>query len=323
MTYPSDGSGGKETVTNSQNEHEGNDNKPSLLCRVNHAKAPWSQLSQKQWRNHIKAFFLIWKRSPDRDNYGGGGFFHYFALFVMIQELKPKVIVESGAFHGVGTWILRQTAGPEAKIIVLTPQEKEEIPHVDNGQNSLYLTGEKFVDFSDTTREQWEDWVGGIDNLAHTLLFFDDHQAGLKRLLKGRQLGFKHFAFDDNYPPTFGDSTALKQICSGIELWKYFGSTDIIYRDDFNGQIKSLSPLEFEAYQSQFWQNIAVYAEFPPAWDGPSRFPELNATILPKIREPPIFTRTELLELGLDEKFLPWDKESSRYTFVLYAQAKE
>ena len=100
----------------------------------------------------------------------------------MIQELKPKVIVESGAFQGVGTWVLRQAAEPDATIIVLTPRKRDKVPRVDD-RHSL-PDRQEFVDFADTSREQWEDWVGRRDNRAHTLLFFDDHQAGLQRLLK-------------------------------------------------------------------------------------------------------------------------------------------
>src|SRR6056300_676365 len=60
------------TIESRPSTSSSNDNK--LLCRVNHMNSPWSKLSSAEWNRHIRAFFLIWKRSPDRDNEGGGGF---------------------------------------------------------------------------------------------------------------------------------------------------------------------------------------------------------------------------------------------------------
>ena len=36
---------------------------------------------------------------------------------------------------------------------------------------------------------------------ANALVFFDDHQAGTRRLREARAAGFAHVMFDDNYLP--------------------------------------------------------------------------------------------------------------------------
>ena len=78
-------------------------------------------------------------------NMGGTGFFHQFYLWMLVRALKPKHIIESGAYNGLGTWQLRQAA-PDAQIIVVSPVT----PHlyVDRHKDSIYYTDEHFRDFA-------------------------------------------------------------------------------------------------------------------------------------------------------------------------------
>ena len=50
----------------------------------------------------------------------GTGIHHQFGLWCIMRFLKPKHIIESGVFRGLGTWIMRQAA-PSAQIIVIDP----------------------------------------------------------------------------------------------------------------------------------------------------------------------------------------------------------
>eukprot|EP00977_Amphora_coffeiformis_P023011 scaffold12066_cov171-Amphora_coffeaeformis.AAC.4 len=287
----------------------------SLHCRV--GKPPWSDLTMEDWESYVRKFVEIWKNSPDKTNTGGGGFFHYFGIFVTIQLLQPTAIVESGAWTGVGTWFLRQSAGPKVKIVVISPNQPT--TYVDN-VNALYLTQTKFVDFGKTTSLQWAEWVPDVKK---TLLFLDDHQAGTKRLMQAKALGFRHLWYDDNYPPIYGDNLALKQICTGMALWNFLGESQAVYKDDFNSVSKPMTPAEFQKQELLFHNNVEVYAEFPPVWRGPSRFPGLNETVIDLVSEKPLLTKAQVQAAGIDDSNIPgWDHETRKYTFVLYVQIK-
>ena len=111
-------------------------------------------------------------------NAGGTGFMHQFYLWSLVRALKPKHIIESGAYNGLGTWQLRQAA-PEAQIIVVSPRT----PHVyvDQHSDTRYFTDDSFQDFATI------DWscVEGLDP-ASTVIFIDDHQSGFRRMLEAR-----------------------------------------------------------------------------------------------------------------------------------------
>jgi hypothetical protein len=285
-----------------------------LQCRV--GKSPWQDLSTPEWNQLAKDFYDIWKKRPTFDNKGGGGWFHYFGLFVTIRMIRPTAIVESGAWHGVGTWFLRQMAGPDVKIVVVSPNH----PRTYVDKDGLYLTESKFVDFGKTTAAQWQEYVPDVQR---TLLFIDDHQAGVLRLAHARDLGFKHMFFDDNYPPGNGDNFALKQVCAGMSLWNYLGETTPIFKDNFGKIQKELSPVEYQQYEQSFHDIVKVYAEFPPLWKGPTRFPNLNETSFAHIAQDPLFTPDQLRALGVEDSSLPgWDAESLKYTFAPYVEIK-
>jgi hypothetical protein len=48
-----------------------------------------------------------------------------------------------------------------------------------------------------------------------TLLFFDDHQDALARVVLAERLGFVHLVFEDNYPSGRGDCYSLKKAFMG------------------------------------------------------------------------------------------------------------
>ncbi|KAG6474423.1 hypothetical protein ZIOFF_068358 [Zingiber officinale] len=81
------------------------------------------------------------------------GFDHCFGLWFMARWLKPDLMIESGAFKGHSTWVLRQ-AMPETWIISLSPRHPEKYlkkgpAYVD--KNCTYFAGKEFVDFSSVT----------------------------------------------------------------------------------------------------------------------------------------------------------------------------
>ena len=51
---------------------------------------------------------------------------HGFALWFTARKLRPPVVIESGVYHGLGTWLIRQGAGPDAHIINLDPSPRSQ-----------------------------------------------------------------------------------------------------------------------------------------------------------------------------------------------------
>lgn len=56
----------------------------------------------------LEEFVPIYETRPIKNNMYGMGFDHSFGLWFMARWLKPDLMVESGAFKGHSTWVLRQ-----------------------------------------------------------------------------------------------------------------------------------------------------------------------------------------------------------------------
>lgn len=112
----------------------------------------------------------------------GMGFDHSFGLWFIARWLKPDLMIESGAFKGHSTWVLRQ-AMPDTHIISLSPRHPEKYlrkgpAYVDG--NCTYFAGKDFLDFGSV---EWKSVMKkhGITDLNRVLIFFDDHQNEMKR----------------------------------------------------------------------------------------------------------------------------------------------
>lgn len=140
-----------------------------------------------EWTNEdllkgLEEFVPIYETRPIKNNMFGMGFDHSFGLWFMTRWLKPVLMIESGAFKGHSTWVLRQ-AMPMSDIISLSPRHPEKYltkgpAYVD--ANCTYLSGKDFVDFGSVN---WKSLLKKreISDLSKVLVFFDDHQNELKR----------------------------------------------------------------------------------------------------------------------------------------------
>ncbi|GFY97064.1 hypothetical protein Acr_11g0013700 [Actinidia rufa] len=162
----------------------------------------------------LEEFVPIYETRPIKNNMYGMGFDHSFGLWFIAQWLKPDLMIESGAFKGHSTWVLRQ-AMPDKPIVSLTPRHPEKYlkkgpAYVDG--NCTYFAGKDFVDFGSLN---WGNVMKkhGISDLSRVLIFFDDHQNELKRLKQALKAGFRHLVFEDNYDTGTGDHYSLRQIC--------------------------------------------------------------------------------------------------------------
>ncbi|KAI0522927.1 hypothetical protein KFK09_005316 [Dendrobium nobile] len=183
---------------------------------------PWCRSKQgktvewttKDLLRGLEEFVPIYETRPIKNNMYGMGFDHSFGLWFMVRWLKPDLMIESGAFKGHSTWVLRQ-AMPDKPIISLSPRHpekylKKEPAYVDG--NCTYFAGKNFVDFGSV---EWDKVLKkqGILDISQVLVFFDDHQSELKRLKQALKAGFRHLIFEDNYDTGTGDHYSLRQIC--------------------------------------------------------------------------------------------------------------
>ncbi|CAO2171364.1 unnamed protein product [Urochloa humidicola] len=262
--------------------------------------------TSKDLLNGLEEFVPIYETRPIKNNMYGMGFDHSFGLWFMARWLKPDLMIESGAFKGHSTWVLRQ-AMQNTRIISLSPRHPEKYlkkgpAYVDG--NCTYLAGKDFVDFGSV------DWGKllrnhGISDPRRVLVFFDDHQSELKRLKQALKAGFRHLIFEDNYDTGTGDHYSLRQICDqsyirggghscfldsdearlrskrkklwekAVEIDDLCGNGDAWWgvrgymRDNFNHSNKAIS-YEEHFQNSRFVESILdLYWELPPV-AGPS-----------------------------------------------------
>lgn len=129
----------------------------------------------------FKNFLKIYKKRPIKKNKGGILLGHAFALYYFLKKINPPYIVESGTFKGQSSWIILQ-ACPKSKIISIDTKPTK-ISY--KNKKIIYLT----KDFENN------DWSKIPKN---SLVFFDDHQNALKRLIYSKWFGFKYVIFEDN-----------------------------------------------------------------------------------------------------------------------------
>ncbi|XP_072969111.1 uncharacterized protein [Typha angustifolia] len=211
-------------------------------CRSKHGKTV--EWTTKDLLKGLEEFVPIYETRPIKNNMYGMGFDHSFGLWFMARWLKPELMIESGAFKGHSTWVLRQ-AMPETHIISLSPRHpgkylKKGPAYVDG--NCTYFTGKDFLDFGSV------DWgkvmkKHGISDLSRVLVFFDDHQNELKRLRQALKAGFQNLIFEDNYDTGTGDHYSLRQICDQSYIR---GGGHSCFKDSDEARIRSKRKMFWE-----------------------------------------------------------------------------
>ncbi|KAI5651266.1 hypothetical protein M9H77_37271 [Catharanthus roseus] len=204
-------------------------------CRSKQGKTV--EWTSKDLLKGVEEFVPIYETRPIKNNMYGMGFDHSFGLWFIARWLKPELMIESGAFKGHSTWVLRQ-AMPDTPILSITPRHPEKYlkkgpAYVDG--NCTYFAGKDFVDFGSI------DWgkvmkKHGIKDLSRVLVFFDDHQSELKRLKQALKAGFKHLVFEDNYDTGTGDHYSLRQMCDQFYIR---GGGHSCFKDSDEARVRS------------------------------------------------------------------------------------
>ncbi|CAJ1955270.1 unnamed protein product [Sphenostylis stenocarpa] len=218
-------------------------------CRSKHGKTV--EWTSKDLLKGLEEFVPIYETRPIKNNMYGMGFDHSFGLWFIAHWLKPDLMIESGAFKGHSTWVLRQ-AMPDTPIISLSPRHPEKYlkkgpAYVDG--NCTYYAGKDFVDFGSV------DWPNvmkkhGILDLSRVLIFFDDHQNELKRIEQALKAGFQHLVFEDNYDTGTGDHYSLRQICDQSYIR---GGGHSCFKDSDEARIRSR--------RKKFWEKAVDIEE--------------------------------------------------------------
>lgn len=150
---------------------------------------------------YLEDFCEIYLNKPIKNNLGGMGFNHSYALFSIIKKLQPKLIIESGIWRGHSTYIIEKAA-PDADIVSLDI----------NLNHRRYISNKVSYYETDFNNIDWSKFK----NIDNSLCFFDDHQNSLDRLKEMKWWGFQRAVFEDNFPIDQGDSYSLKQIFEGV-----------------------------------------------------------------------------------------------------------
>ncbi|KAL0429853.1 UNVERIFIED_CONTAM: hypothetical protein Sradi_0611300 [Sesamum radiatum] len=116
-------------------------------CRSKHGKTV--EWTKEDLIKGLEEFVPIYETRPIKNNMYGMGFDHSFGLWFITRWVKPELMIESGAFKGHSTWVLRQ-AMPDTHILSLSPRHPEKYlkkgpAYVDG--NCTYFAGKDFVDF--------------------------------------------------------------------------------------------------------------------------------------------------------------------------------
>ena len=146
-------------------------------------------MSQKQIVNKVKEFQALYQERPIKDNMGGMLSPHLFNTWKYLIEAKPKVVIESGVWKGLGTWLIEK-ALPEAKIFSIDI----------NFSNLQYKSDSAVYLNRDISTYNWKEMLLGYDK-SEVLVFLDDHQSFLDRIALIYDLGIKKVIYVFFYIP--------------------------------------------------------------------------------------------------------------------------
>ena len=278
-------------------------------------------IKDKDIKKELKSFLKIYKLRPIKYNKFGIQFPHMFAMYVLLRKIKPNFVVESGIFKGQSTWLIEKVL-PKAKLLCIDPDLSNR-EYVSKKAKYSKIDFE-FHDFSNIPK--------------NSLVFFDDHQHCMDRLLQAKWFNFKHIIFEDNYPWPQGDFYSLKKVILGtgftrprvkIKIFKILRILKSVFKElsKLKNDYQYFMPKqkinewyldERKPNLSDFknlQKNIKIYFEFPPvlklnkiAWSGEwsKDFPTKK----------PLFPHNQIKNLKIDKE------EFNSYNWISYINLK-
>jgi hypothetical protein len=204
-----------------------------------------TQLTYDWAMKTVVEFFDVYGNKPFQDNQGGASFNNSILLFFAVRAMKPSVIVESGVWKGMTTYIMHK-ANPEAKIFCF-----------DVSFGKLQYRCPKAV----YTEKDWGqyDFIG--EDLSNSLAFFDCHINHALRIRQSYDNGFRRLIVDDNPPIHKMYSFGLPPIPTADMLYNEDLKEGDVIEWIWNGKEKSYTISEKELYGAK--ELISKYHVFP------------------------------------------------------------
>ena len=239
-------------------------------------------------QKHLEDFLILNEKRPIKENNGGMKAPHMFWVYYILKTLKPKVIIESGVWHGQSSWLIEQVC-PNSKIISIEPLLNNIIY---KSTNIDYRT----KDFND------HDWTHELgDDCKNTIAFIDDHQNNYLRLQHAHKHNIPHVIFEDNYPTTQGDVLSIKKILSNNYHILDTPSTGRHAHD-------------IPYYYKQHVLEMCNYSECPPIYLD-TKITRWGDNFSDHNCKPPIYSDNE-------EWLSEFKKNQLDYTFIAYVNVK-
>ncbi len=198
-------------------------------------------------RKSLDEFYELYKVRPVKENGGGMKSAHLFNTWYALRQLQPKLVIESGVWKGLGTWVIEQ-AVPDAHIVSIDVTYE----HLEyKSDRAIYLTQDMTTYDWESTFSQYEEQYN-IEK-KDILVFLDDHQVFLDRLEFVYSMGVKHILYEDNYPVSQGDTYSPKKVLSCRD-----------YVMDFAGSRTNHQFTYFD--YDRFDTHVKSYQEMPPIY---------------------------------------------------------
>jgi hypothetical protein len=157
-------------------------------------KADWEK-QRTLLLEELREFASLMRQRPFQNEQGVRGV-SAFALYWFIKQLNPTTVFEVGVWKGFSTWIIQQAA-PNAEVFCFDPIFL--IEHLLDPQKvgATYRSALATYSHQDFSCANIRELAA---KSARPLVFFDDHQNKLPRLLQSKQFGIRDIIFDDNSP---------------------------------------------------------------------------------------------------------------------------
>lgn len=134
--------------------------------------------------SQIGEFQGIYLNAPVTLNNYGVHFSTGLFLFLIARRQNPALIVESGVYKGLSTYLL-SAACPQAALNAFDPNLSELVFRCANAKYHAM---------------DWMDFNIRSSPLQSSLAFFDDHQCQARRVVEAYDRGFRHLVFDNSWP---------------------------------------------------------------------------------------------------------------------------
>src|SRR5580700_8956681 len=138
----------------------------------------------EQLRAQISEFREVYLNAPITMNNYGVHFSTGLFLFLIARRRDPTLIVESGVYKGLSTYLL-SAACPKAVLQAFDPNLTELVFRSAN---------------ADYHATDWMQFDIQCEPSGSGLAFFDDHQCQARRVIEAYDRGFRHLLFDDSWP---------------------------------------------------------------------------------------------------------------------------